>query len=566
MYLKKLKYKNKLNAFLIVFLSWLVCVLILLNREAQDDTWRHLALGRLFESVGGLPIIEPFAISPDSKEFIDFSWLSCVAFWKSYHYFGEVGLILLVALIGSMGVIFRWLSAFFYEEYLNANCAQRFLAMAAPLLAAYSLLWRTVPRPEVFGYLFFAAYLSLDFKEEIIKKPKKLLVILFVILVLWMNFHSAASIVVIFELIYATAVALTNRALMRLSLLRMVVVLIALCCNPWGPTLLFSALRQGLEPMNLHIYEFKPLPLAYLNPIWITFFLIGYVGFYLGIKANNSNTTKISQSVTLLFITALSIRYSRGLPYLIIYILPYVSRFLNYFYNCLLRYKVRNSIIYSIPVVVLILITSEILRFGYSGLQLVKRDYTRIVDFAHSLGIKGLVLNDFGFGGYLMWKYGTDIKIFIDNRSPLYLKGSFPKFLKLNNLAKCKSVIDEYDYSMIIIGTPSFCDPNYFGHNFICGMPCACIDAKIWSLVQYNSDALLYVKKSALKKLKTKIKELVYFNPCLLTYEQSYEYVKFLNKMPGAKRLLLDEISYLLKFSPDNDRLLFYFDTVLNMQ
>lgn len=77
------KLRNTLASPLALFLLPLMIMAwrLLSPSEADPDLFARVAVGRLVQAHGAIPLIDPFAFTPTLPLWIDHEWLSGVVFW-----------------------------------------------------------------------------------------------------------------------------------------------------------------------------------------------------------------------------------------------------------------------------------------------------------------------------------------------------------------------------------------------------------------------------------------------------------------------------------------------------
>lgn len=248
---------------------------VLTGALTDGDTGWHLATGRWILEHRAIPTTDPFSYTFFNKPWTAHEWASQVAMYLVYSRAGWSGLLLMFGLIfGSVLTVV----ALYVRRWL------RFPFVVVPVGFCFlGLLFHTLARPHLFGWLFLALWLSLLLRAREAGRAPSLWTVLLV--ALWANFHAS------FILGLALIGPLALEALVEAPADRRIRVVI-----DWGifgvAALLASLLTpHGIEGLILPIMvagmtnlsfigEWRPTTFSSVTPFEVV--LLGSIAFCLG--------------------------------------------------------------------------------------------------------------------------------------------------------------------------------------------------------------------------------------------------------------------------------------------
>lgn len=413
-----------ISFFLFFFLSFLM------KPVADYDFWWHLATGKYIVENRALPQNDPFAYTSHKEPaemkslILKGYWVAQVIFYKVYSQWDFKGIIILRSLLLMLFLQLIFLTV--KKQGLSDLPALLFVTGVFFLAIKF-----TGERPQQFTFLFFSLsmYLLEDFRTT---RSKKILFIPLVILLL-SNMHPGYVVCILLLSLYllGEGVLLIWRKGpvdkgFKLLLGVWILSLILSFFNPNGFSVFRMLLAHGAQASGSGIVEFMPTFQAYKNyyiPPDYT-----YIVFLLLSLLTLRYIRKIGLVHVLVLITFTSMSLI-SLRYLIFYMCaaaPILARVILYvkeekYINGLFRgLKKTEGLLYGLA-----FILSAV--YIFSGIPAFARYEFRensifaapkgAADFLNSQKIYGNMFNEYGFGGYLIWRLYPDKKVFIDGRN-----------------------------------------------------------------------------------------------------------------------------------------------------
>jgi len=398
-------YNTVKNRFLIfVFLPTVaVCIVAFWIRGIllldPDFGW-HLRLGEIIINQG-FPKTDPFSYSMPSYPFIDYEWGSNVLIYLGYNIVGTVGLAAIYAVIG-VGAL--WLMVDRKSIYSLAP----FLFGSGVMIGAAGI------RPQVISWLFLAILLRLLTNETTWKKWKWVLPFLMIV---WVNLHGSFPIGLAIAGLILALRWYQNR---KIDIQDMIVLFLsagATLINPYGWRDIYEVIRQmilGGELMRKGIAEWMP---SYKVPNMSFWMLVGLSVFLNWRYRKKLNWGEVGASAFLVFGGIVSLR---NMSLFAVSSALVVNRGLNELRKQARSLGVEKRFIFFIKILIVI---SAVVFMGEGTISLIKARQLseeafypkKAVEFLKKENYPGRLFSDYGWGGYLIWKY-PEKKVYIDGR------------------------------------------------------------------------------------------------------------------------------------------------------
>lgn len=242
----------------LLFLTWL----LLGSTTADPDLFARVAVGRLLESIGSVPLHDPFAFTVKKSFWIDHEWLSGVMFYHVAREWGDFGLftLKLVSAYLSLAVILRAVR----------TSAPALKAVSLPVLLITGLMcgyvWSSTVRSQIVTYLCLPLFLFAFVQFSRLGR-RRWLWLLPPLTALWANCHGG-FVVGLGLLGVLTLLQLRNGRKKFVPLLVcLLACLIATCINPYGPGLYWGYVLDAVTMTRPGIPEWKSAPLFALSSL-----------------------------------------------------------------------------------------------------------------------------------------------------------------------------------------------------------------------------------------------------------------------------------------------------------
>jgi hypothetical protein len=403
--------------------SLLFALTFLLAPIKDPDFFWHLHTGQWIWENRALPTIDPFSVaggtSVNARQYFILTsyWLAQLFYYGIYALFGWSGFFIVRA------VIF-WL-------LVRAMLMRRHvwpLGYAVLVAASMVLIFARFPveRPQFLSFLFFAAVTALldrlaEAREVL---PRQVVWGLPVLMLAWGNIHGG----VLLGQILCGAHLLNNgwrgftgeiswRFFRRTTVVLAGAVLLSLVTPNWANYL--AAHQESLNPKYQPFFEFNLeyrslYQLIVVERLWIYGFfpvLALLAGYGLVREGVRKNLMYIVLTACFAFFAFKNVRY---LPFLGILVLPFAG-------NVLVLFGKRIGMALVLALFIGGVAGSyqhfdNIRSLARNGL-LSPRYPQRAVEFVKQNGLRGNLLNDYEWGGYLGWALGAGHNVFVDGRT-----------------------------------------------------------------------------------------------------------------------------------------------------
>lgn len=449
----------RLILLVLVITGILVLVITSFDSGILDpDTWWHLAAGKYIVTHRSIPHQDVFSWTVPGQPWVTHEWLAEVLFYLAYlagSFWGVLSLLLVVA-----ALLFT-----LYARLLLRSGGEYPVAVLS-LLAAGDLLYPFLEiRPQVFSYLFFVFFLYV--LELFREKKKDCLFLLPVVSVFWANSHGSfflgpglVGVYLLSGLLKVGGERIESRRwdageVRKLSLVLMLCVLAA-ALNPNGFALLLYPLGTvGDRLMTDNIQEWLSLD---FHKLYDRLFLVYYLLIFTALVVY-PRKIRVADLLLYLFFGTAAFVHGRFAPYAVLvggflltrYVRPSPDRRMN-----LSRLKM-------ILIPALLVLYAVVLAAKAPPQTAIDRRFTdqedypvAAVAFLKRNPLDGRMLNNYGWGGYLIWNLPRE-KVFIDGRADVYMKRVFGDYIKITRLGpEAAKLLEEYRirYVFMPAGSP----------------------------------------------------------------------------------------------------------------
>lgn len=407
-----------------------VTVLSLATRFENPDLWWHLKVGQIIWNTHTIPSSDLFSFTAQGHPWTAHEWLSEVSMYGAYKLGGYTGLMIWVSVLASLIFLVVYLLCWLMTG--NALVALRG-GMVAWCFGTVGLSIR----PLILGHLFLAAeILVLELART---RRRRWLWLLPPLFAAWVNCHpsfvfgmAVLAVYFISSLIKASAGLVVSEDSDRGWQLWLGWILVActaaLCANPIGIRLWiypFDVLfhqRTSLES----IQEWLPPDLRQGR----TLAMLAVVPAVLLLSMIRKSSLSIRELLLMLMASGLALQHSRMVFLFGILISPILCRF-GWGRDNKRTYPLANAVIMGGCLAAVIWFFS-----GPAALekQVLQVNPVQAVKFIRASHLAGPMLNEYRFGGYLIWNL-PETKVFIDGRGDVYdWNGTMGEYLRWANL------------------------------------------------------------------------------------------------------------------------------------
>lgn len=414
-----IKFLKKYSFFLILISLGVVLFIRGIIILDPDFGW-HLREGELILQ-SGIQRTDSFSYTMPSYQYIDHEWLTNVLISVFYKFGGTYFLTLVFAIIATLSLFIS-----IPTKYNNYSLIP--LILSGILMFGFFAI-----RPQVITWFFLALLLKLILNENLWKKWKYFVPLIFIP---WVNLHGgfAVGIIIIFLFFFSQILVKRKFSLKNFLILFFSVLLTFL--NPYG-TLIWKEIWMQISDSSLRWSIGEWLPgLFYFDIAMIVLFCLS--SFFVFMYRSKLKTEKILIYIFLLFMAILSIRH---IPLWAIAAIPITA---EVFYIFALEVKKNKNNLVRLDKVKKILVVIIFVIFLYeasiNSFFVKNLSYpVKAADYLKTQHIKGNILSIYNWGGYLIWKL-PDKKVFVDGRMPSWRRENAPEKESKNAFLESKKI------------------------------------------------------------------------------------------------------------------------------
>jgi hypothetical protein len=396
-----------------------LAVLTVRGRFNDPDMWWHLKTGEIIWNTHSIPRVDTFSYTVAGRPWIAQEWLSQLTIYAAYHFGLYTGLMLWLCLFASLILI----AAYALSAVYSGNAKLAFLGALTTWL--FSTVGLAI-RPHLLGYLLLIAELLIVHLAR--TRSHKWFFALPPLFTLWINLHSSFF----FGLVVLGVYLFCSFWNFRLGLLvcrrwsnhdRKALILVlalsaaALFINPVGPKLVIYPLDVMLnQHVNLFlITEWQQPDFSAGRSLGLLAMAILILVIPLLRRVELRFEELLLWAVTFWF----AVRHERMEFLFGIVVAPILSRLLADTWE---RYQFHRDRI--LPNAVMLGLIVPVVVFAFPAQenlqhQVEKQNPVKAVEFIKKSGLTGNMLNDYLYGGYLIWA-APEHKVFVDGRADIY--------------------------------------------------------------------------------------------------------------------------------------------------
>lgn len=443
----------------VAFAALLVVVTIFTarGRFSDPDMWWHLKAGELIWNSHSIPRVDVFSFSAAGHPWTAQEWLSEVTIYGAYHLAGYTGLMLWLCILASAIV----LAGYTLSALYSGNVKIGFLGgLVTWLFATVGL----AVRPHLIGYLLLLCELLILVLGK--KRNARWFYALPPVFALWINFHSSFvfGFVVLavvlgcsfMQLEWGLVVARRwTRSERKTLTIAAGLSALALLLNPIGPRLIWYPFDVMFnQPLNLGVVnEWQQTNFSDSHGLG----LLGVAGLIIAVALIRCAKIYVHELLLLALLFYFAVRHARMGFLFGIVAAPILCRLLADAWD---RYQPERDRI--LPNAVLMLVAAIAVVLGFpSSRSLVEQvndaNPVKAVEFIQRSGLSGRMLNDYAYGGYLIWA-APEHPVFVDGRADVYEPaGVLADYMKFTTSEiGSPSILDKYriDYCFVAQDEP----------------------------------------------------------------------------------------------------------------
>jgi hypothetical protein len=405
-----------------VMLASLLIVLAMLtvrSRFNDPDMWWHLKTGEVIWTTHSIPTTDLFSYTAGHQAFVPQEWLSQVLIYSAYRYAGYSGLMIWLCFFTSALLIAGYALCSLYSGNAKVGWA------GALLIWLFATVGYAI-RPQMIGYLLLVLELLIIYLGR--TRNPRWFFLLPPVFAFWVNCHASfflgmgiAGLIFICSFFNFQAGLLEssrwNARTQRFLGLALVLSAAALFLNPFGAKLVFYPLDFMLHlPINLTaISEWQPLAMTSIRGIAL-----------LGVLTCIFLTVIMQQSrifwhelVLLAAGTWFAVHHERMAFIFGTLAAPIISRLLAGSWD---TYKAEQDRAWPNAIMTIAALLVVFWMFPSKTAitkQIEESNPVKAVEFIQAHHISGHMLNDYPYGGYLIWA-APEHPVFIDGRADLF--------------------------------------------------------------------------------------------------------------------------------------------------
>lgn len=421
-------------------------------RFNDPDMWWHLKVGERIWQTGSLPATDEFSFTTGAHEWIPHGWMVETLLYGCYQLGGYPALVLWLCLAGSAVVVSLYTLCALYSG--NAK-----VALLGGLTGWFFATISLAIRPLLVGYLFLVLELLIVHLAR--TRRKEWLWALPPLFAVWVNCHGSFA----FGLAVLTVFAVTSHIELRAgtlvserwdrSLRSLLVVVLLLC----GLALLANPIGIDLAtyPLNVYFQQNDNLanidewrPLNFQEPRGMAVFALTAALFLIVLVRRRQ--IRLDEILLFALGSYLAVRHTRMIFVFGILIAPLLCRLLADLWR---GYEPEHDfprLNAALAVGAMALMITGFPSNREIQSQIEKQSPVEAVKFIESQSLAGPMLNEYMWGGYLIWAL-PEQKVFIDGRTDIFdWTGVLAEYLRWYTLRdEPQALLDQYNIRFCLL-------------------------------------------------------------------------------------------------------------------
>jgi len=463
---------------------------------SNSDFWWHLKSGETMVTQQGLLHTDPFTFHPDEnptsreKVILKGYWLWQIAAFGLYSLLGFNGIFLLNLLtVGAIATCLAWQMQRFAINW----------GVAAPLLTMGFTLFRNYDLERPTSATFLCAVILMGLLCQACRGGR-LGLALPAVMCLWANLHGGFVVGDLMLACFALGAVIEyrhDRPRVQNLLLWAAAGIVASFLNPNGPLALIEVFNFIGKPIQTGIVEYNSTWSVFREGSTVVVILWLLVALYfLGVTL--SRRIYWPEFLIAIFLAWFSISYQRNIAFFSLAMLPAIG---------LTWREAAQRGSWRLPAAtapMAIVITTALLLWptqaqwrGQRGAPAVAQIYPEAgIDFLEKSKLEGRMFNSYEYGGYLLWRLGPRMKIFIDGRGldeqvyADYGKISAASHVLIHGRREYEVLLDQYGIDYVI-------QPIYDGYGNVQPLMKVLLGKADWRPVYLDSQVYVLARSTA---------------------------------------------------------------------
>ncbi len=389
----------------------------------DSDTGWHIVTGERILDTWTLPRVDPYSFTKPGEPWYAWEWLADVTMGALHKWNGLAG-VALGAVTVLAAVAWMWCA---FALWLGAD-AFVMASLMAVAISASTIHWHA--RPHLISWVFLIAWLWL--LERTPSRPSALRSAgLFVLMVLWVNLHGSFFLAFFLAGAYWIEFWFRDRSRAWSLAVEMIVSLAATFCNPYGWQLHVHLVKYlANTEMLAFISEFQSPNFHGAGGVYLlALFLLAISGAGLSIQQG-----QVARGLVIFLLAAISLRSARGVPVVAFAALPLAAAAIS---RALAAWRPIQAVLEESSAfrgierqasggMLLLLATGGLLFWYSAGSDSLrarfpaKRLPVHAAEAVNRLDPSVRLFSPDQFGGYLLYRFSGQRKVFFDGRSDFY--------------------------------------------------------------------------------------------------------------------------------------------------
>ena len=406
------------SSFLYFLFLFTVVIFIFMNTvlysSVDMDYWARLLQGNAFFQLGTILKTDIFSYTPTHK-WLDHEWGASIIFSLIQNLFGYIGVLFFKTILVFLIFLFLYKTIRLYKKENNFTFNLLYFILIVLAMPTITQSWI---RCHLFTFLFFSV--SIYILERVrLSKNYKLLYILPVIMLFWVNIHGGCVSLLGLLFIYFIGEFFNKKEYKHFFYVLLLSFLV-MFINPYGldyvkfifmaTTMVRPFVTEWISPFS-HSYKFFMIEFKVL-------YLVNFILLICSVKKFKFDYTKY---ILLIVCTYLSFKYVKNTPFFIMTSAVFLYDELFNFIDILLK-KIKINLnsnklfIFISCIVIIFSLCKLLLNIYYLFYPNLSMQPVDVVNFIGKKELKGNILAPFDMGSYIVYKLFPNNLIYMDGR------------------------------------------------------------------------------------------------------------------------------------------------------